>query len=79
MMLLLLFSDVCVYFCDQQIMDEKKMPHLCVFALTKINAGEEIVYDFGDPNCPWRRVFQLLFLYLILSIFVANFVNLQCI
>ncbi|XP_056121572.1 uncharacterized protein LOC130099790 [Rhinichthys klamathensis goyatoka] len=36
-------------------MDEKKMPHLCSFALTKINAGEEIVYDYGDPNCPCRQ------------------------
>ncbi|XP_035999894.1 uncharacterized protein LOC118564814 [Fundulus heteroclitus] len=37
------------------VMDEKKSPHLCVFATTKINAGEEIVYDYGDPNCPWRH------------------------
>ncbi|XP_051960652.1 N-lysine methyltransferase KMT5A-A-like [Xyrauchen texanus] len=37
------------------IMDEKKRPHLCAFALTKINAGEEIIYDYGDPNCPWRQ------------------------
>ncbi|XP_049897382.1 2-5A-dependent ribonuclease-like [Epinephelus moara] len=37
------------------ILDEQKTPHLCAFAITKINAGEEIVYDYGDPNCPWRH------------------------
>ncbi|XP_049446939.1 histone-lysine N-methyltransferase set-1-like [Epinephelus fuscoguttatus] len=34
------------------ILDEQKSPHLCAFAITKIKAGEEIVYNYGDPNCP---------------------------
>lgn len=50
---------VCI--CYQQILDEQKNPHLCAFAIRKINAGEEIVYDYGDPNCPWRHVFIFMF------------------
>nr|XP_049607879.1 uncharacterized protein LOC125987506 [Syngnathus scovelli] len=38
------------------ILDKQKKPHLCAFAITKINKGEEIVYDYGDTNCPWRQV-----------------------
>ncbi len=49
--------------CDQQIVDEDKIPHLCAFAITKITAGEEIVFDYGDPDCPWRHVCKLVFLY----------------
>ncbi|CAL8264857.1 unnamed protein product [Gadus morhua 'NCC'] len=37
------------------ILDEQKSPHLCAFAVKKIDAGEEIVYDYGDPNCQWRH------------------------
>jgi len=43
------FKCVFVYFCDQQIMDEKKMPHLCVFALTKIK-----------PIIPKKKSYQSL-------------------
>lgn len=49
-----MFVQMCV--CGQQIVDEKKRPHLCAFALTKITAGEEIMFDYGDPDCPWRQV-----------------------
>ncbi len=49
--------------CDQQIVDEEKLPHLCAFAITKITGGEEIVFDYGDPDCPWRHVCKFLFLY----------------
>ncbi|XP_073781211.1 uncharacterized protein isoform X2 [Danio rerio] len=37
------------------ICDGEKRPHLCAFATTKIPAGEEIVFDYGDPDCPWRH------------------------
>ncbi|XP_030266833.1 uncharacterized protein LOC115578126 isoform X2 [Sparus aurata] len=39
----------------KMILDEQESPHLCVFAIAKINTGEELVYDYGDPNCPWRH------------------------
>lgn len=29
-------------------------PHLCLFALKKIFAGEEITYNYGDSSYPWR-------------------------
>ena len=30
------------------------IPHLCVFATKNIKPGEEIRYDYGVPNLPWR-------------------------
>lgn len=30
-------------------------PRLCLFALQDINIGEEIRYDYGDENVPWRQ------------------------
>ncbi|KAK0148531.1 N-lysine methyltransferase KMT5A-A [Merluccius polli] len=30
-------------------------PHLCLFAARNINRGEEITYDYGDSNWPWRE------------------------
>lgn len=29
-------------------------PHLCLFTLHDIQQGEEITYDYGDEDCPWR-------------------------
>ncbi|KAL6480301.1 hypothetical protein MHYP_G00113340 [Metynnis hypsauchen] len=29
-------------------------PHLCLFALRDITPGEELTYDYGDADCPWR-------------------------
>ncbi|XP_051743100.1 uncharacterized protein LOC127508770 isoform X3 [Ctenopharyngodon idella] len=29
-------------------------PHLCLFATRSINPGEEITYDYGDSEWPWR-------------------------
>ncbi|XP_014887273.1 probable serine/threonine-protein kinase irlF [Poecilia latipinna] len=37
------------------VLDEQQKPHLCVFAITEILAGEEIVYDYETPNCQWRQ------------------------
>ncbi len=30
-------------------------PHLCLFALKDINPGEEITYNNGDSDWPWRN------------------------
>ncbi|XP_026176905.1 inactive histone-lysine N-methyltransferase 2E-like [Mastacembelus armatus] len=29
-------------------------PHLCLFAMRDINPGEEITYNYGDSEWPWR-------------------------
>ncbi len=29
-------------------------PHLCLFATRSIYPGEEITYDYGDSEWPWR-------------------------
>ncbi|XP_067468322.1 uncharacterized protein [Thunnus thynnus] len=29
-------------------------PHVCLFAVKKISAGEEITYNYGDSSHPWR-------------------------
>ncbi|KAG9281452.1 histone-lysine N-methyltransferase set-1-like [Astyanax mexicanus] len=29
-------------------------PHLCLFATRSINPGEEITYNYGDSEWPWR-------------------------
>ncbi|KAM4544087.1 uncharacterized protein V3H82_021889 [Fundulus diaphanus] len=29
-------------------------PHLCLFATQEINKGEEITYNYGDSDWPWR-------------------------
>lgn len=30
-------------------------PHLCLFAMKKIEIGSEIEYNYGDSKWPWRR------------------------
>lgn len=34
--------------------DVNGKPHLCLFAVDDIQEGEEITYDYGGENCPWR-------------------------
>lgn len=29
--------------------------HLCLIALKGIKEGEEITFDFGGEDCPWRK------------------------
>lgn len=30
-------------------------PHLCIFALRDINKDDELRYDYGEKNTPWRK------------------------
>ncbi|XP_051263456.1 uncharacterized protein LOC127367551 isoform X23 [Dicentrarchus labrax] len=38
----------------KKVISEGK-PHLCLFALRDINVGEEITYDYGGTDWPWRK------------------------
>lgn len=31
-------------------------PRVCLFAAKDIDPDEEIRYDYGDENAPWRKV-----------------------
>lgn len=36
-------------------------PHLCLFATRDISPGEEITYNYGDSDWPWRcKVVQVI-------------------
>ena len=36
-------------------------PHLCLFAIRDIGPGEEITYNYGDSDWPWRsKVVKIL-------------------
>ena len=34
----------------------KGKPHLAVFATKNIKDGEQILYDYGVPSLPWRKM-----------------------
>nr|XP_043897462.1 uncharacterized protein LOC122779330 isoform X2 [Solea senegalensis]XP_043897463.1 uncharacterized protein LOC122779330 isoform X2 [Solea senegalensis]XP_043897464.1 uncharacterized protein LOC122779330 isoform X2 [Solea senegalensis]XP_043897465.1 uncharacterized protein LOC122779330 isoform X2 [Solea senegalensis] len=40
--------------CRMKKIDVDGKPHLCLFAIKDINEGEEITYDYGGDDCPWR-------------------------
>ena len=40
--------------CVQVVMVEK-LPHLCIFAAKYISIGEELRYDYGIADLPWRK------------------------
>ena len=40
--------------CKMKRIDVNGNPHLCLFALDDIQEGEEITYDYGSEDCPWR-------------------------
>ena len=44
-----------------KILEIEGYPHLALFARRKIIKGEEILYDYGGKNLPWRKkVFHLV-------------------
>ncbi|XP_053537259.1 histone-lysine N-methyltransferase NSD3 isoform X2 [Ictalurus punctatus] len=40
--------------CKMKRIIVKGKPHLCLFALRDITPGEEVTYNYGDADCPWR-------------------------
>ena len=42
--------------CVMKIVEVCDKPHLCAFATRNIAEGEELRYDYGVPNLPWRKV-----------------------
>jgi len=40
--------------CRMKKINVNEKPHLCLFALHDIKEGEEITYDYGGSDCPWR-------------------------
>lgn len=40
--------------CRMKKIEVEGKPHLCLFALKDIKDGEEITYDYGGDDCPWR-------------------------
>lgn len=37
------------------IIDVDNNPSLCLFALRDINEGEELLYNYGVNNLPWKK------------------------
>lgn len=40
--------------CRMKKIEVEGSPHLCLFAIKDIKDGEEITYDYGGDDCPWR-------------------------
>ena len=38
----------------------ENQPRLCLFANRDIEKGEELRYDYGEPDLPWRTVYDLM-------------------
>ncbi|XP_078023605.1 N-lysine methyltransferase KMT5A-like [Epinephelus lanceolatus] len=41
--------------CKMKTIDIGEMPHLCLFAIKDITPGEEVTYNYGDADWPWRK------------------------
>ncbi|XP_055019308.1 histone-lysine N-methyltransferase ASH1L-like [Boleophthalmus pectinirostris] len=41
--------------CRMKLIEADGKPHLCLFALRDIGQGEEITYDYGGTDWPWRN------------------------
>lgn len=52
-------------------------PHLCLFATQDISAGEEITYNYGNSDWPWRckviSVHKIVFPYI--NVFFNSIIN----
>ncbi|KAL5007795.1 hypothetical protein ScPMuIL_016601 [Solemya velum] len=41
--------------CRMVVVMVDKKPHLCLFSTKTIQIGDELRYDYGVPNLPWRK------------------------
>ncbi|XP_059210359.1 N-lysine methyltransferase KMT5A-A-like [Centropristis striata] len=41
--------------CRMKRIDVAGSTHLCLFAIKDIKEGEEITYNYGGEDCPWRK------------------------
>ncbi|KAL5013701.1 hypothetical protein ScPMuIL_007971 [Solemya velum] len=41
--------------CRMVVVMVDKKPHLCLFSTKNIQIGDELRYDYGVPNLPWRK------------------------
>ncbi|XP_057687303.1 N-lysine methyltransferase KMT5A-A-like [Corythoichthys intestinalis] len=41
--------------CKMKMIVTEGKPHLCLFALRDLDVGEEITYDYGPADWPWRK------------------------
>ena len=41
--------------CKMKKLVFNNIPHLCLFALTDINRGDELRYNYGEDEYPWRK------------------------
>lgn len=51
-------ENVCV-----KIVIVDRLPHLCIFALKDIQSGDELRYDYGIADLPWRKKVKRFFLF----------------
>ncbi|XP_033636905.1 uncharacterized protein LOC117299076 [Asterias rubens] len=45
--------------CKMVAVNDGKNPHLCLFAVRDIEVWEELRFDYGVPNLPWRKMGQM--------------------
>lgn len=55
-------ENVCV-----KIVIVDRLPHLCIFALKDIQSGDELRYDYGIADLPWRKKVKRFFLFTLLD------------
>lgn len=41
--------------CKMRTIAVDGMPQLCLFAIRDIMPGEEVTYNYGDSDWPWRK------------------------
>ena len=46
--------------CVMKIIEIDGTPHLCLFASRDIGLDEELRFDYGVPNLPWRKVSEVI-------------------
>ncbi|XP_065927228.1 N-lysine methyltransferase KMT5A-like isoform X1 [Magallana gigas] len=52
--------------CVIRLLVTENYPRLCLFANRDIKAGEELRYDYGEANLPWRQI-HLMIIHLMIT------------